>query len=233
MLNIAGTDGCRAGWLCLIQDLDTGRIGSKIFPTFAELAETLAVNRIAIDIPIGLSDSGPRSCDVEARRLLGPVRGSSVFPAPIRALLKAGDYPTTNALSQRVYQKGVSAQAHAIYAKVAEVDDVLRARPELRDRVVEVHPEVTFAHWQGAPIVESKKTKEGRAIRRALIDRQFGTDAFEAVRHRYKRAEAADDDILDAFAALHTAARIVSGEAVTIPSPPQRDSAGLPMRIVY
>jgi len=233
MINIAGTDGCPAGWLCLIQDLDSRRVGSKIFPTFAELAETLAVNVVAIDIPIGLPDSGSRACDAEARRLLGPIRGTSVFPAPIRALLKAGDYPATNALSRRVYQKGVSAQAHAIYAKVAEVDDVLRARPELRDRVIEVHPEVTFAGWKGAPVVESKKTKEGRAIRRALIDKEYGADAFEAVRHRYKRRGAADDDILDAFAALHTAARIVAGSAITIPSPPQRDSAGLPMRIVY
>ena len=233
MLNIAGTDGCRAGWLCLIEDLETRRVGSKIFPTFAELAEALAVNVIAIDIPIGLTDSGPRACDQEARKLLGPKRGASVFPAPIRALLKAGDYATTNALSRRLHQKGVSAQAHAIYRKVAEIDDAMRARPELRDRVIEVHPEVTFAHWNGSAIVESKKTKEGRAIRRALIDRHFGDDVFESVRNRYKRSEAKDDDILDAFAALRTAERIVAREAVTIPSPLQRDSAGLPMRIVY
>ncbi|HWS73295.1 MAG TPA: DUF429 domain-containing protein [Thermoanaerobaculia bacterium] len=233
MLNIAGTDGCRAGWLCLIEELETRRVGSKIFATFVELADALAVNVIAIDIPIGLTDSGARACDLQARKILGPKRGSSVFPAPIRALLKAGDYATTNALSRRVHQKGVSAQAHAIYNKVAEVDDVLRASPELRDRVIEVHPEVTFAHWNGSAIVESKKTKEGRSIRRALIDAHFAAEAFESVRHLYKRSEVADDDILDAFAALRTAERIVAGEAVTIPSPLQRDRSGLPMRIVY
>lgn len=233
MLNIAGTDGCPAGWICLIKDLEKPLIGSKIFRTFAELAATVAANVIAVDIPIGLTDSGPRACDLEARKLLGPKRGSSVFPAPLRGLLNAGGHAATNALSRRLHQKGVSAQAHAIYRKVAEVDDVLRARPDLRDRVIEVHPEVTFAHWSGAPIVESKKRKPGRAVRRALVDRHFGAEAFESVRHRYKRREAADDDILDAFAALWTAERIVAGEAITIPSPPPRDRAGLPMRIVY
>jgi predicted RNase H-like nuclease len=233
MLNIAGTDGCPAGWLCLIEELETRRIGSKIFPSFAELADALAVNVIAIDIPIGLTDSGARACDVEARKLLGPKRGSSVFPAPIRGVLNAPNHKKANALSQRLCGKGVSIQAYGIYRKIVEVDDVLRARPDLRDRVIEVHPEVTFAHWRGAPIVETKRKQPGRAIRRALIDRHFGSEAFEAVRHRYKRSEAADDDILDAFAALWTAERIVNGEAITIPSPPERDSAGLPMRIVY
>lgn len=233
MLNIAGTDGCKAGWLCLIEEMETKRVGSKIFATFAELVDALSVNVIAIDIPIGLTDSGPRACDVDARNLLRGKRASSVFAAPVRALLKAGDYATTNALSRRLYQKGVASQAHAIYRKVAEVDDVLRARPDLRDRVIEVHPEVSFAEWNGSPIVESKKKKEGKAIRRALIDAHFGAEAFESVRHRYRRREAADDDILDAFAALRTAERYLGGKAVTIPSPPPRDSAGLPMRIVY
>jgi predicted RNase H-like nuclease len=44
-----------------------------------------------IDIPIGLTASGPRSCDLEARRLLGP-RRSSVFPAPAREVLRAWSY---------------------------------------------------------------------------------------------------------------------------------------------
>jgi predicted RNase H-like nuclease len=233
MINIAGVDGCPAGWLCLIEDLDSRRIGSKIFPTFAELAGTLAVNIIAIDIPIGLTDSGPRLCDVAARERLRGKRATSVFPAPIRQVMTAGSYPEALALSRRLEGKGISKQAHAIYRKIAEVDAVLRAQPSLRDRVIEVHPEVTFAHWRGAPIVEGKKTEEGAAIRRALIDEHFGAEEYEKVRQRYKRREAADDDILDAFAALRTAERIMSGEAATLPERPARDSAGLPMRIVY
>jgi predicted RNase H-like nuclease len=233
MINIAGVDGCPAGWLCLIEELDSRRIGSKIFPTFAELANALAVNIIAIDIPIGLMDSGSRACDAEARRFLGGKRGTSVFPAPIRQALAARSFHEANMLSRRIQGKGISQQAWNIYRKIAEVDDVLRARPDLRDRVIEVHPEVTFAHWNGAPIIEGKKSKEGAAIRRALIDAHFGADAFQAVRRRYKLKEAADDDILDAFAALRTGERIMNAEAATMPERPAHDGAGLPMRIVY
>jgi len=42
----------------------------------------------------------------------------------------------------------------------------------------------------------------------------------------------AEGDSLDAFAAAWTAARIVGGQAVTIPDPVPRDRHGLPMRMV-
>lgn len=228
MMDIAGVDGCRAGWLAVIEDGS-----SRIFSTFAELIAGLDAGTIAIDIPIGLTDAGPRECDLAARRILGPKRGSSVFPAPIRPALAAASYAEACAISRRVHGKALSAQGWGICRKIAEVDAALRARPELRERVVEVHPEVSFAQWNGAPIVEGKKSLAGAARRRALVASHFGPEAFETVRRRYLRKEAASDDILDAFAALRTAERIARGEAVTIPTHPPSDSAGLPMRIVY
>jgi predicted RNase H-like nuclease len=46
---------------------------------------------IAIDIPIGLTETGePRLCDVQARRFIDP-RKSSIFPAPDRRLLQFAD----------------------------------------------------------------------------------------------------------------------------------------------
>ena len=41
------------------------------------------------------------------------------------------------------------------------------------------------------------------------------------------------DDILDAAAAAWTARRIVSGEASSMPSPPEPNDAGLPIAIWY
>jgi predicted RNase H-like nuclease len=233
MIHIAGVDGCPAGWLCLIEEMSSRRVGSKIFATFADLADALEVNIIAIDIPIGLTDSGPRACDVQARRTLGSPRGGSVFPAPIRPALAAANYAEACAISRSVQGKAISAQGWAICRKIAEVDAVLRVRPDLRERVIEVHPELSFAQWNGSPIEEGKKTAAGAARRRTLIDAHFGSEAVDTVRRRYKRREASTDDILDAFAALRTAERIMSGEAVTIPTQPPRDSAGLPMRSVY
>src|SRR5262249_22667826 len=56
---------------------------ATIAATLGELLHDLPQESLlAIDIPIGLADRGARRCDVEARRCLGPGRGSSVFPAP-------------------------------------------------------------------------------------------------------------------------------------------------------
>jgi hypothetical protein len=89
MPNIAGVDGCRAGWIALIECTETRSITARVFLTFRDLVTALDAIVIAIDIPIGLTDSGARQCDHLARRHLGSKRGSSVFPAPIRPALAA------------------------------------------------------------------------------------------------------------------------------------------------
>ncbi|TIW31103.1 MAG: DUF429 domain-containing protein, partial [Mesorhizobium sp.] len=45
--------------------------------------------------------------------------------------------------------RGVSIQAFGIFAKIREIDAVLIARPELRSRVFESHPEVAFCRLNG------------------------------------------------------------------------------------
>ncbi len=88
MTILAGVDGCSFGWLCITKDLENGTLKSMILKSAAELfALTPTPAVYAIDIPIGLTDSGPRQCDIQARRLLGARRGTSVFPAPIRPVL--------------------------------------------------------------------------------------------------------------------------------------------------
>jgi predicted RNase H-like nuclease len=117
--------------------------------------------------------------------------------------------------------------------KIREVDEALRANPQLRERVYEVHPEVTFRVWRGAAMNHSKKTQAGHADRIRLISAHFGEDAFETVRAKHRPRDVADDDILDAFAALRTAERIANGVSRSLPEVPPFDAAGLPMRIVY
>ena len=99
-------------------------------------------------------------------------------------------------------------------------------------RVHEVHPELSFMLMNGgAPMPFGKKSAEGRRDRERLIDRVF-PHAFRAVRARHARAEAKDDDILDAFAALWSADRIARGLARHFPEgEPARDASGLPMVI--
>ena len=79
-MRVVGVDGCPGGWLAMA--FDGSSIEPHFHPTFSELVQRYSdVGCIAIDIPIGLSSTGARACDLAARRLLGR-RRSSVFPAP-------------------------------------------------------------------------------------------------------------------------------------------------------
>ena len=82
---VLGVDGWRGRWVGALLD---GR--TVTLHALADVAAVLAVpdvDLIAIDMPIGLSEDGARTCDVRRRGRAGP-RGSSVFPAPLRQVLE-------------------------------------------------------------------------------------------------------------------------------------------------
>ena len=98
----------------------------------------------------------------------------------------------------------------------------------------EVHPEVCFwAMNSGKPVVAPKKTPAGVAERRRLLGVAFGDKTISAVLTNEGRRGAADDNVLDALAALWTASRIAKGEARMIPEKAEVDAAGLRMTIWY
>lgn len=233
MTRIAGIDGCPAGWLRVERGGGGGSVSASVFATASALFNDLAdFAVVTIDIPIGLPEAQPRSCDPLARAFIQP-RGSSVFPAPVRATLDAETYEDACARSIAASGKSLSRQAFAILPKIREVDAFLRtASPDLRNRVREVHPEVCFRAWRGAPIGEPKKSGLGFTLRLDLVQSYF-PGQFAKVRSQVPRRVAADDDILDAFAALWTAERIEEGLAISFPAgPTPLDSVGLPMRML-
>lgn len=235
MPTISGADGCKGGWFCLFEEVPSRRFSTKVFPALADLFREMPdVTIVAIDIPIGLADSGPRRCDIAARKMLGAKRGTSVFPAPVRPALDATSYEDACARSFAAQGRKPSKQTWAIYPKIREVDELLRARPELCERVFEIHPEVSYCAWNRMePILDPKRGTSGAAKRRQLIDEHFDTAAFDAIRSRHPRSLVADDDILDAFAALWTAERIYNAEAGSLPELSSLDSKGIPMRMMY
>jgi predicted RNase H-like nuclease len=232
MTTIGGADGCAGGWICIERDTITGEIFAEVLGTTQSLLDRgRYLSVLTLDIPIGLSDSGPRQCDREARLLLTSIRRSSVFPAPVRAAIDAPTYTDACARSEAACGKRLSKQAHAIMWRIREVDALLRAEPELQGRVREIHPEVCFCVWAGHPMLQPKRTAEGRAERLALVTEHF-RGAFDEVRASIPHRDAADDDILDAFAALWTAERILRGAATTVPALPPEDRYGLRMEMV-
>ncbi|HTP57612.1 MAG TPA: DUF429 domain-containing protein [Spirochaetia bacterium] len=228
-----GIDGCRAGWLYILNDMTTGAVSAGLFLHIDEILAFPAPKTVAaIDMPIGLTEAGPRACEKSARILLGRPRSGSVFPVPVREVLGAGSYRQACRIGKTADGRKVNRQTWNIVPKIREVDAFLGANHAYRKSVYEAHPELSFLHWNSGKAMEhSKKTKQGRAERERLVKSFFGA-RYAAAREGLPRAGWSMDDFLDAFAALWTALRVARGEAVGIPVTPQRDCRGLRMQIV-
>jgi predicted RNase H-like nuclease len=229
---VAGVDGCKLGWLVVIAETDSplSLHSVSIAPFFKDmLAPTTTCSAVGVDIPIGLMECDPRVPDREARRLLGGLRASSVFPAPVYAVLPfRDDYLAACGASEAACGKRISKQLFMILPKIKDANEVMT--PALQRRVREVHPEVCFWAMNGNMTVPaSKHTPEGLMQRAALLSEAYGED----MTRRPTLRGSLTDDFFDASAAAWTAARIARGEAVTLPAEPESDARGLRMEIVY
>jgi predicted RNase H-like nuclease len=217
---IAGVDGMPDGWLVALVS------GTDVRWTFAaSAAEVVAVtaecDAVAVDIPMGLPETGWRACELAAREFLGPAR-SSVFLAPPRPVLAARSYPQACEIARRTHGKAVSKQLWHILDRIRDWDTVLDAQRQ--QRIVEAHPECTF---RTLGFVDSSK-KTGRGIGQRLALHNTWLDAGAAFADL--PAGARFDDALDALAVAWTARRWAAGEAVVFGG--ERDARDLAMRIV-
>ncbi len=238
MAVIAGIDGCPAGWVCLTKELSTGNVDSRILPNIAAVLQLdHRPELVMVDVPIGLTDSGPRACDLQARAHLKAPRASSVFPAPIRPTLLATTYTQACQIGQKVDGRKLSQQAWGILPKIREVDAFLRTDTSLQEWIREVHPEVCFWAWNGEKAMAHKKKTEksepqlGRLEREALVVPYYGK-SYSSAQTSLPKGKFANDDLLDAFAALWTAERLIVGKALILPATPLADSYGLRMEMV-
>ncbi len=231
-MKAVGVDGCKGGWVAMVWDVEQGIMEPEIHTTLAGLiAGHEDAGAIGIDIPIGLSSTGTRQCDVEARRRLGKDRRSSVFPPPVYEILDAASFGEAQLRSVAAIGRGTSQQAFGIFGKIKEANNAVT--PEIQDRVFEVHPEVSFWALAGRPMINAKKDEPGYEERRALLEAVTGvtfrtrTEAFSWAR------PAKPDDLLDAVVAAWTAKRVVEGTAGRLPGVVETGTHGLRMEIVY
>jgi len=68
-------------------------------------------------------------------------------------------------------------------------------------------------------------------MERFQLVEQFYRGVAEEIRQSVQPKDASDDDILDALAALWTAHRIQSGNAVCVSTKQEQDEFGLPMQM--
>ena len=201
-LRVAGVDIAGGGWAVVV--LEGDRLADAFrCETFAE-ALLVDAQVVAVDIPIGIPESGPRPADRAARRFVGP-RASSVFTTPIRAVLEAATYDEARTVATELTGKSVPKQAYAIGRRILEVGEYALTD----ERVIEVHPEVSFRELARRPLLSKHRT-DGLAERRALLE-----EAGIELPHEVPRI--AEPDLLDATVAAWSARRYACGEALPLP----------------
>lgn len=221
---VVGVDAYKGGWVTVaLRNRSVERCA--VYGRIQELLEDhFDASVVAIDIPIGLPGRGAREADGLARSFVGP-RRSSVFSTPPRSVLEAATYQDALEVTRNLGVVGISKQSFALAPKILEVDEVARSD----ERVVEVHPEVSFRAMAGQILKYSKKSWNGAAIRRSLLAQHdivlpdnLGGAGVAPV-----------DDVLDAAAAAWTADRVARGKGVSLPSPPEELADGRKAAIWY
>jgi len=222
---VAGVTTCRGGWLVAAAKLhgtifapeDPDRIGD--FVDVVDMRPSYSI--IALNAPVGgleRAKVGGRTCDREARRLLGQ-RAAAVRSAPIHVESREG----TDLLPDHI--DAISRTLLPRYQEVA------REMAPFRQRTIyEVNAELSFYQLNGeAPMQWGKHTEEGMEERRALLEVKI-PGALRIIDAEVPGAT--PSHLLDVAAILWTARRIFAKAGVRIPTDPEWDEQGLRMEIV-
>lgn len=219
---VLGVVPARTGWVGAL--LDPSGHGTPAIVSRAGLADLVQqagegrATVVAVAVPVGLPDDGPRDADRQTRSFMG-AQGAGVFNAPVREAVYAGSYGDANTLNREKVGSGVARQAYELRAHIMEVDRLVR--DDLTYVLVETHPEAGFTELAGGPVESKRRSHTGGEERRALL--------AAAGIHAPTTAPigVSTEDMLDACAAAWTAHRVKNGEARTIPEQPQTFSDGL------
>lgn len=235
---VAGVDGHRDGWVVVLFAPDSASVRHRTMGSVDALQGLPeAPEVIGIDMVIGLpehAEPGGRRCDRLARKLLGHPRGSSVFSPPARSVLGAETYEDAQRLNRASGPEapGLSRQSYHLLPKMKALAEVMT--PERQDRIWEVHPELSFcAMNDGEPLAAGKQSQVGQDTRAQLLQACGMPGVADALVERVGGPVGADD-LLDAYAACWTAARIQDGTAERCPprdEPAPRNNRGLRMEI--
>jgi predicted RNase H-like nuclease len=219
---VLGVDGWRGAWVAA--RLEGRAVGLTVLSDAAAVLAFGDVEVIGIDMPIGLSDDGVRACDVAARRRL-PGAASTVFPAPVRPVLRTATYDEARSTSLGAAGRSLSVQTFGLVPAIRSLDDALGDPPE--SRVHEVHPELSFRALDGR-VTDRKTSGSGLAQRIRALEKVM--DVVDALAE--DRAGVPVIDALDACAAAWSAQRIATGTAECV-GDGAADRRGRPMRICW
>jgi len=223
---VGGVKPCATGWLVAGAKLHGTTFAPeslRVIESFVDVIDQRpGFSVIALSAPIGYLDEvtpGGRSCDRQARKLLGR-RGSAIHSAPAYAVLEAGGDGTDDHLD------AISKKLLPRYREVAA-----EMAPYRQRTIYEVNPELSFYHLNGeVPLLWSKNSAEGLEERRGLLtDKIPGAEGLLST----EISRVPTSHLLDVAALLWTARRIFARAGIRIPSDPEWDEQGLRMEFVY
>jgi predicted RNase H-like nuclease len=223
---VAAATPSRTKWLVASAKVQGGTFAPeqpKVYDTFLEvLDERPSFSSVVVYAPIGYRDSrdrGPRTCDIEARHMLGN-RGSLIHNAPTLEVLRRGYALPEDHLD-----------AIAIQRMSAYVEVFKEMSPYRQRQVYEGNPELSFFLLNDfTPLQLSKKTGEGRVERMEILAKKVPNIAtvLEA-----EIPGVSLRSLIDVAAMAASARRVFTKSAKRIPADAEWDSEGLRMEIVY
>jgi predicted RNase H-like nuclease len=195
--------------------------GPRTFLSFSEvLDERPSFSVVGLNAQVGQADeatSGERTCDLEARALLGGPGGAQ----------RCGSRQD----GWEGWRRGADPSDGIGEPLAARYLEVAAEMAPYRQRIVyEVYCELSFYEMNDSvPLRWSNSREEGHEERRGLLEARIsGVERIlDASQQGVSIAQ-----LLDAAACLWTARRIASRAAVRIPTDPEWDSQGLRIEIV-
>jgi predicted RNase H-like nuclease len=211
-MRVGGVDAAgKAGWVAVVLEdgrFESAHVANQLVDLIGDLGPATS---IGVDIPIGRTESGLRKADQLARPFVG-TRRSSVFAAPPPDVWTAKSYQAANEHLSSSGRPKLSQQSWALVPKIREADGMSLAD----ERVVEVHPEVSFRAMASADL-PGKKTWAGTVRRLELLS----AEGIEVPGQLGPAGKVPVDDVLDAAAAAWSAGRVARGVATSLPNPPE------------
>jgi 8-oxo-dGTP diphosphatase len=226
---VVGVDGCKGGWI--VASLKDKHLSVYKYASINEFVEEIPFDVCLIDMIIGLqSKATDIRPETEARRELKN-RASTMFAAPSRQAVYGSTKEERLAANAKALGKKFTSQTDAIIPKIRELDEFMQASPDMRNKILESHPEVCFGRMNGGVLQSSKHTVEGVQDRVEILSEYLPQVTYEWVHEQSKSIKCSADDITDAVCLAIVATMIINGESETIPKEPMADATGLLMKL--
>lgn len=232
-MNLAGIDGCKAGWI--LAKYVNNSFTLEFHSDFNELVKSNQnLHRILIDIPVGLSSKQhPRTIDAGLRKLLKN-RHATVFNAPCRKAVYEENDQIARQHNLEIEKKSLSIQSLSIRRKIKEIDEYL-LRANRNHEIIESHPEWCFSALQQSVIQSKKSSPEGIAERLKILAtfEPLLINLYEKGVQTIKRKHAKKDDLLDAICLCLVNKLGAEKELSFLQTNHTKDQHGIYMKIAY